>query len=77
MPLHLFYTIVQKSPKWPKTQIKGGGPALITMFYLCHLQSTALSAIEKTRWGIIGDFLMEFNRIFMSWRLKGQYFLGH
>ena len=25
MPLHLFYTMVQKSQKWPKTQIKGGG----------------------------------------------------
>ena len=24
MPLNLFYTIVQKSQKWPKTQIKGG-----------------------------------------------------
>ena len=28
MPLNLFYTMVQKSLKWPKTQIKGG-PALI------------------------------------------------
>ena len=27
MPLHLVYTMVQKSQKWPKTQIKGG-PAL-------------------------------------------------
>ena len=27
MPLNLFYTMVQKSQKWPKTQIKGGGPA--------------------------------------------------
>ena len=27
MPLNLFDTIVQKSQKWPKTQIKGG-PAL-------------------------------------------------
>ena len=27
MPLYLFYTMVQKSQKWPKTQIKGG-PAL-------------------------------------------------
>ena len=25
MPLNLFYTKVQKSQKWPKTQIKGGG----------------------------------------------------
>ena len=30
MPLYLFYTMVQKSQKWPKTQIKGGGgPALM------------------------------------------------
>ena len=29
MPLYLFSTMVQKSRKWPKTQIKGGGPALI------------------------------------------------
>ena len=29
MPLNLFYTMMQKSQKWPKTQIKGGGgPAL-------------------------------------------------
>ena len=28
MPLYLFYTMVQKSKEWPKTQIKGGGPAL-------------------------------------------------
>ena len=25
MPLNLFYTMVHKSQKWPKTQIKGGG----------------------------------------------------
>ena len=25
MPLNLFYTMVQKSQKWPKTQIRGGG----------------------------------------------------
>ena len=24
MPLNLFYTMVQKSQKWPKSQIKGG-----------------------------------------------------
>ena len=28
MPRNLFYTMVQKSQKWPKTQIKGGVPAL-------------------------------------------------
>ena len=33
MPLDFFYTMVQKSQKWPKTQIKGG-PALITMNHI-------------------------------------------
>ena len=28
MPLYLFYTMVQKSQKLPKTQIKGGGSCL-------------------------------------------------
>ena len=29
MPLNLFYTMVQKSQKWPKTQIKGGGGGVL------------------------------------------------
>ena len=32
MPLYVFYTMVLKSQKWPKTQIKGGGPALSSRF---------------------------------------------
>ena len=33
MPLYFFYTMVEKSQKWPKTQIKGGGgPALSIMY---------------------------------------------
>ena len=28
MRLYLFYTMMQKSQKWPKTQIKGGGSCL-------------------------------------------------
>ena len=32
MPLNLFYTLVQKSQKWPKTQIKGG-PALSSHYF--------------------------------------------
>ena len=28
MPLYFFYTMVQTSQKWPKTQIKGGGGVL-------------------------------------------------
>ena len=35
MPLYLFYTMVQKSQKWPKTQIKGG-PSL-TGLVVCLL----------------------------------------
>ena len=30
MPLNLFYTMVQKSQKWPKTQIKGGGGPVLS-----------------------------------------------
>ena len=42
MPLYLFYTTVQKSRKWPKSQIKGG-PALtflplgLSLWNLAHL----------------------------------------
>ena len=32
MPLYLFLTMVQKSQKWPKTQIKGG-PDLIKQHF--------------------------------------------
>ena len=32
MPLYLFYTMMQKSQKWPKTQIKGGGSCLNSFF---------------------------------------------
>ena len=38
MPLNLFYTMVQKSQKWPKTQIKGG-PALIKGFLIVRILS--------------------------------------
>ena len=33
MPLNLFYTMVQKSQKWPKTQIKGGSCLKLWSFY--------------------------------------------
>ena len=32
MPLYLFYTMVQKSRKWPKTQIKGGPALSLALF---------------------------------------------
>ena len=41
MPLNLFYTLVQKSQKWPKTQIKGGGPALRPGALLWKMQVSA------------------------------------
>ena len=31
MPLNLFYTMVQKSQKWPKTQIKGGSCLVVLL----------------------------------------------
>ena len=33
MPLNLFYTMVQKSQKWPKTQIKGVLPQGVQRHY--------------------------------------------
>ena len=44
MPLYVFYTMVQKSQKWLKTQIKGG-PALsasgsVFVFIAAHKHST-------------------------------------
>ena len=35
MPLYFFYTMVQKSKKWPKTQIKGGS---CLKYFFCSLQ---------------------------------------
>ena len=43
MPLNLFYTMVQKRQKWPKTQIKGGGPALMCMLLRRETDILALS----------------------------------
>ena len=43
MPLYVFYTMVQKSQKWPKTQIKGG-PALKE----CQIQSVFGKKMQKS-----------------------------
>ena len=59
MPLNLFYTMVQKSQKWPKTQIKGG-PALSTwsLFIDCISGDKALinigraTSINPRRFGV-------------------------
>ena len=37
MPLNLFYTMVQKRQKWPKTQIKGGPALTKTLLSKCKL----------------------------------------
>ena len=36
MSLFFFYTMVQKSQKWPKTQIKGGGGPALTRTQYVH-----------------------------------------
>ena len=41
MPLNLFCTMVQKSQKWPKTQIKGG-PALRRGLFVLNSPSATL-----------------------------------
>ena len=56
MPLNLFYTMVQKSQKWPKTQIKGGGPALNSEEMSIKSRTFALTDLHNgcrcqyTRW---------------------------
>ena len=40
MPLNLFYTMMQKSQKWPKTQIKGGGGSCLKCTEVRERKST-------------------------------------
>ena len=44
MPLNLFYTMVQKSQKWPKPKSRGGGPALIALSSHFALPQTLYSS---------------------------------
>ena len=48
MPLNLFYTIVQKSQKWPKTQIKGG-PALSQLRKKLQLPASVIALCRYFR----------------------------
>ena len=49
MPLYFFYTMVQKSQKRPKTQIKGGPACSLSPVSVPSLQMTALPTLpEKT-----------------------------
>ena len=60
MPLNLFYTMVQKSQKWPKTQIKGGS-CLKTEIYIVV---KALLQGRHTRSGRSGPDPTNFFRLF-------------
>ena len=52
MPLNLFYTMVQKSQKWPKTQIKGGSclnvETELTAYDCCNLKM-AVFLLESSK----------------------------
>ena len=63
MPLNFFYTKVQKSQKWPKTQIKGG-PALI--FNLWWLNKS------QQQWLFDGASDLECPYVLMSFWLCGE-----
>ena len=64
MPLNVFYTMVQKSQKWPKTQIKGG-PALSSGKYffiamassMCNLRTSLLRTCFKMEKVTLAGFL--------------------
>ena len=66
MPLNLFYTMVQKSQKWPKTQIKGGGPALTKLSRLqkwaffswkgSNKNGVACNMLERKHWRVPSFF---------------------
>ena len=51
MPLNVFYTMVQKSQKWPKTQIKGG-PALnsLAIVWISHFHTQPAIAMHAPMW---------------------------
>ena len=53
MPLYVFYTMVQKSQKWPKTQIRGGGgPATDKNLFafFCSRQEFFLDSSKPKCW---------------------------
>ena len=66
MPLNLFYTMVQKSQKWPKTQIKGGGSCLNFVF-ICRMATRLHMKLRielffrmiKSFWGVHVQVLAE------------------
>ena len=53
MPLYLFYTMVQKSQKWPKTQIKGSclnSPSSPSALWHKHFPHVTVCEIQSRRW---------------------------
>ena len=56
MPLYFFYIMVQKSQKWPKTQIKGG-PALS---FNESEQTKTVFAEWRRRWADLQNFASDF-----------------
>ena len=62
MPLYFFYTMVQKSQKWPKTQIGGGGGSC--------LKALRLARIEHCSGTVVTPFLPSWiSPPFWKWRI--------
>ena len=55
MPLYLFYTMVQKSQKWPKTQIKGGGGPALTSRSLRRWKSWLMRFLSHDKRQLMGS----------------------
>ena len=49
MPLYFFYTMVQTSQKWPKTQIKGGGGLALRFLYKVVHKIVRLRKFNRAR----------------------------
>ena len=81
MPLYLFYTMVQKSQKWPKTQIKGGGGSClkgevrtINDRNICERRSRMKNNGESPTFKFVsGEERQpsEVQRVSQDWRLPG------
>ena len=74
MPLNLFYTIVQKSQKWPKTQIKGGSCLNV---YFVMLWSTSSCGSVHSR-SVFTSVVLPFSLISISFspvNQPGYYYL--
>ena len=73
MPLNLFYTMVQKSQKWPKTQIKGGSclnkwtnNVQWALFCVQHYDICVSAACWLIAWGAVSVLCTAFWTIDMT-----------